>query len=165
MNRIEIGQIVKPQGLMGELKVKPFADEIAFKSLDYVYLDNSNVKTKVNKSTFRLGFAFITLDGVVDRTMADNLRGKTISIDRDDLIVKEGELIIDDMLDMKVFLSTGENVGEIISIEQYGSADIITISGKFGKWQVPYIADLVESVDKVNKVMVLNAKRFEEVKV
>ena len=49
--------------------------------------------------------------------------------------------------------------------EQYGSADVLTISGKLGKWQVPYIKDLVESIDKQNKIMVLNAKRFDEVKV
>lgn len=165
MEKIEIGIIVKAQGLNGEVKVKPYTDAEVFENLTYVYLSGKNEIVNVKKSTFRLGFAYITLENVSDRNMADELRGKEIFINREDLELPEDEFIIDDIIGMKVFLSTGEDYGEILQVEQYGSADILTISGQFGKWQVPYIADLVESVDKANKVMVLNAKRFEEVKV
>ena len=165
MDKIEIGQIVKAQGLSGEVKVKPFTDAEVFDSLKYVFLGEEKDKRNILKSVFRMGFAFITIEGIDDRTKAEAIRGKEVSILREDMNLPEDELIIDDLISMKVFLSNGENVGDIIQVEQYGSADILTINGKFGKWQVPYIKDLVESVDKDNKVMVLNAKRFEEVKV
>lgn len=165
MDKIEIGQILKAQGLSGEVKVKPFTDAEVFNSLKYVFLGDENTKHNVIKSVFRMGYAFITIEGIDDRTKAEAVRGKDISILREDMELPEDELIIDDLISMKVYLSNGENVGEITQVEQYGSADILTIIGKFGKWQVPYIKDLVESVDKGNKVMVLNAKRFEEVKV
>ncbi|MGN1227855.1 MAG: ribosome maturation factor RimM [Christensenellales bacterium] len=165
MEKIEIGQIVKSQGLSGEVKVKPYADEKVFQNIDYVYLGDADKKINIIKSTFRLGFAFLTFEGVDDRTKADAIRGKELLIDKQDLVVDEDEFIIDDLIKMRVYLSNGEDYGEIILVEQYGSADIITINGKFGKWQVPLIADLVESIDKANKVMVLNAKRFDEVKV
>lgn len=165
MYLLEIGKIVKAQGLSGEVKVIPYTDDKNMANLQYVLVGEKQVRFDVAKSVCRLGFCFLTLSGVDDRTKAEGLVGQVLYIDKSDLIIAEDECVIDDLMGMKVFLSSGENYGEIISVEQYGSADVITVSGQYGKWQFPYITDLVESVDKANKVMVLNAKRFEEVKV
>ena len=165
MELIEVGKIVKAQGLSGEVKVMPFADNENMNKLSYVYVGEKRQKYNVVKAVCRLGFCYLTLANVDDRTKAEKLAGQVIYIDKADLIVGEDEYIIDDLIGMKVFLSSGEDYGEIISVEQYGSADVISINGKFGKWQFPYISEVVESVDKSNKIMVLNAQRFEEIKV
>lgn len=165
MELIEVGKIVKAQGLSGEVKVMPFTDNENMNKLSYVYIGENGQKFDVVKSVCRLSFCYLTLANVDDRTKAEKLSGQVIYIDKADLIVGEDECIIDDLIGMKVFLSSGENYGEIISVEQYGSADVITINGKFGKWQFPYISEVVESVDKSSKIMVLNAQRFEEIKV
>lgn len=165
MSLIEIGKIVKAQGLSGEVKVMPYADDENMGKLSYVYVGENGQKCDVVKAVCRLGFCFVTLAGVDDRTKAEKLVGQVLFIDKADLSVAEGECIIDDLIGMKVILSSGEDYGEIVMVEQYGSADVITLNGKFGKWQFPFINDVVESVDKSNKIMVLNAKRFEEIKV
>lgn len=162
---IEIGKIIKAQGLKGELKVQYYADAENMSNLQYVIIGDNKKRYTVLSSIIRVGYCYITLDGVDDRTKAENFIGKEIFINKEDLSIEEDECIIDDLLGMKVILSSGDNYGEIINVEQYGSADILTISGQYGKWQVPYISELVESVDKQNKIMVLNEKRFEEVKV
>ena len=52
-----------------------------------------------------------------------------------------------------------------MEINNYGSADIFVISGKFGKWQFPFIDDVVQEINKKEKKIILIKKRFDEVKV
>ena len=84
MGRLIIGEVLKPQGIRGELKVKTFTDfPENVKAFGTVYIEDTPYKIL----SFRVGTdgaAYIGLRGVPDRNAAELLRGKKIEGERED---------------------------------------------------------------------------------
>ena len=84
MERLLIGEVLKPQGIRGELKVKTFTDTpYDVKKFGTVYIDNTAYKIL----SFRVGpdgAAYLGLRGIPDRNAAELFRGKKIEGDRED---------------------------------------------------------------------------------
>lgn len=160
--KVEVGKILKPQGIKGEMKVVLFISYDRFKDLKQVTINNRlyDIKSAVE----RLGFVYMTLEGVLDRNDALALHSMSIFAECEEITLDEGECFVQDMIGMAVYVGE-ECYGNILSVEQYGSADVITIQGRYGKWQFPYLADLVVRLDKENKKLYLDEARFDEVKV
>ena len=78
-----VGTILKPQGIRGELKVKPYTDfPEDFKEFKNLYLDGE--KRRVLSVRVGDGMVFLGLSGVPDRNAAELLRGKNLELDRDE---------------------------------------------------------------------------------
>ena len=78
MSRLVIAEVLKPQGIRGELKIKTFTDfPEDVKAFKTVYIDDTPYKIL----SFRVGeggAAYIGLRGIVDRNAAELMRGKTL---------------------------------------------------------------------------------------
>ena len=160
--KVEVGKVLKPQGIKGELKVMPYIDFEKFKDLEVLTINNKEYKIK--NAVFRLGYIYLTLEGIEDRNQALLLHSQSILAEGEEIALEEGEFFVQDLIGMDVYVED-ENYGKVIAIDQFGSADVITIQGSFGKWQFPYLTDVVVELDVANKKMVLDKKRFEEVRV
>lgn len=160
---IKIGEITKPQGINGELKVRPYVDDMGrFDYLKEVYVDDKLykvAKTRVNGID-----AYLSLLGVVDRNTAELLRGKELFVTRDNAMpLDEGEFYIVDVLGSDVILDDGTIIGKVTDITQ-ANVDIYTVVKANGKvLRFPFLKDLVTGVDIHNKKVHLKAKRFLEV--
>ena len=72
-----IGQILKPQGVRGELKVKPITcDPERFAETEYVFLKKGDKYVKQNVNVTRLSddAVYMFFEGVNDRNAAELLR-------------------------------------------------------------------------------------------
>ncbi|MBO7187021.1 MAG: 16S rRNA processing protein RimM [Clostridia bacterium] len=162
-NLIKIGEITKPQGIRGEVKIKAYVDdENRFYDLDEVYVGDTLYRVlfvRVNGAE-----VFLTLKGVADRNSAELLRGKELFVTRDNAVeLNENEFFIVDVLGARVVLSDGTNIGEIIDITQ-SRTDIFTVRKDNGKiLRFPFLKDLLIKMDLENKQVLLDAKRFSEV--
>lgn len=162
MSRIVIGEILKPQGIKGEVKVKMKEEEF-FSNLSFVYLKNE--KTAVNRVVVRGGYAYVMFDGCNDRNKAELLRGFKLKVDREDLpTFNEDEYLIEDLIGLTVIDEQEYEIGQVKDILQFGATDIVVTGGKFGKWQFPLIKDIVVKVDLARKRLIVDRKHFEEVK-
>ena len=75
---IKIGEIVRPQGIRGEVKLRAMcSDEGYYAQLESVYLARGGeyVPRRVIKGRCNAGFAVLLLEGVADRNAAEELRG------------------------------------------------------------------------------------------
>ena len=75
---LQIGEIVKPQGIRGEVKLRAMTSDMdRYARLETVYLKEGGkyVPHKVRKGRSYDGFAFLQLEGVNDRNQAELLRG------------------------------------------------------------------------------------------
>ena len=164
---ILIGKILKPQGIKGELKVNPLTSRInRFKALNYVLIEDN----KYNITSVRVGvdgFVYLTLSEVTDRNMAETLRNKELYILRSDSIkLNKDEFFIDDLMHSVIYSENDKEIGEIINIENYGSADIITVACGFGdSFSFPLLKDLIISLDAENKKVIINEEKLKEIKV
>ena len=78
-----IGEITKPQGVRGEVKVRPCTcDPERFEGLETVYIEKDGGYEPLKITVNRLGVdaVFMNVAGVTDRDMAEKLRGTLLYI-------------------------------------------------------------------------------------
>ena len=165
MKRLLIGEVLKPQGIRGELKVKAFTDfPEDIKAFGTVYIDNLPYKIL----SFRVGgdgAAYIGLRGVPDRNAAELFRGKKLEGNREDAPeLNEGQYYIIDIIGLRCESEEGELLGIVKDINTLAS-DVYTIEQDGKDILFPAIKGVVLSVDIPNGKMVVDKKRFAEVAV
>ncbi len=165
MDLLKIARVLKPQGIKGEMKLEPIIQDMDFfKKLKHVIIEGKTYT--IRSSAARQGFAYIMVEGIVEPNGVEALRNKIVEVKREDApVLMPDEFFIEDMLGVKVFDESGNEYGEITKIEQYGAADVYTITGRSGVHTFPFIKDMVISIDMLGKTMVVNAERLNEVMV
>lgn len=162
--KIEIGKVLKAQGIKGEIKLACFVDDAAMlKGVKQVY---------IGTTTYAVGhircdgaFCYILLDGVKDRNTAELLRNWTVYADKENVILPKNRYFIDDLLGCRVSTNEGVSVGEVTSVLQYGAADVFVCKADKGEVSFPFLNDLVLNVNVERKAITVDAKRFGEVAV
>ena len=161
---LTIGTILKPQGIRGEVKVKPYTDYAEdFKEIKRIFLDGEEVK--VLSVRIGAGAVFFGLKGVPDRNAAELLRGKDVLIPREDAPDPgEGRYYIADLLGSEVFTEEGESLGILKDIRQ-AATDIYTIERDGKETLFPAVKGVITVLDIENKKITVDKKRFLEVAV
>ena len=165
MSRLIIAEVLKPQGIRGELKIKTFTDfPEDVKAFKTVYIDGNPYKIL----SFRIGndgAAYLGLRGIPDRNAAELLRGKTIEGERDDgPALEEGQYYIVDILGLLCETEEGEALGTVTDISNF-SSDIYTIEKAGKKILFPAVKGVIKRVDLESKKLVVDKKIFDEIAV
>ena len=122
-----VGEILKPQGVRGEAKIKPYASNPDdFKRWKTLYLKEGEAYRPLEARCSRVhdGFAYVTLEGCTTPEDVERLRGKEIYVDRAHAAkLGEDEVYISDLIGCEAFTREGEKVGVLIDVLQYGTVD------------------------------------------
>lgn len=156
MESVIIGEILKPQGIKGELKVFPLTDNMDRYNLlkDVVLTDGKITKTfQVNKVRIDpKGMVYLNLEGIVTKEDAEKLRGFEIRIDRSEVPVLQDRWYYFELEGMKVY----ENevlLGTLTRVLETGANDIYLVQGDKGEICVPALKSVVKKVDVPSKRM------------
>ena len=165
MDRLLIGEVLKPQGIRGELKVKTFTDEPEdVKKFGTVYIDNVAYKIL----SFRVGpdgAAYMGLRGIPDRNAAELFRGKKLEGDRMDAPeLEEGRFYIVDVIGLSCETEDGEFLGTVTDIVNLAS-DVYTIEKAGKSILFPAVKGVIVKVDLGNKKLIINKATFDEIAV
>ena len=165
MERLKIGEVLKPQGIRGELKIKIFTDfPEDVKAFGTVYIDGTAYKIL----SFRVdgsGAAYVGLRGIPDRNAAELFRGKILEGDREDAPeLEEGQYYIVDMIGLSCYADDGEFLGTLCDV-QILSSDIYTLEKDGKKIMFPVVNGVVLDVDIAGKKMTVNKKVFDQIAV
>ena len=97
-----LGEIVRPQGIRGEVKVKHYTDDpYRFEDLETVYLKRGNEYQPIGVLDARVqkDDVYLTLEGIEDRNEAEKLRGVQLWVDRENAVeLDEDQVFIADIL-------------------------------------------------------------------
>ena len=165
MRELVVGTVLKPQGIRGELKIKPYTDSAeTFRAIGRVFLGGEEYKVLSVRTGD--GAVYLGLRGVPDRNAAELLRGKDVVIPRDEApALPEGSYYIADLLGSELVTEEGEALGTLLSVTQ-AATDIYTLKTEGGKEILfPAAKGVVLNVDVENKKITLSKKRFFEVAV
>lgn len=165
MQRLTIGEVLKPQGIRGELKIKTFTDYPenvkAFKTL---YIDGTPYKIL----SFRVGndgAAYVGLRGIPDRNAAELFRGKKIEGDREDAPpLDDGQYYIVDIIGLSCETEEGETLGVVKDIASLAS-DVYTIEKAGKSILFPAVKGVIKKVDLDNKKLIVDKAVFDEIAV
>ena len=163
MEYLTVGEVIKAQGIKGEIKVRPLTDNpLRFKKLKIVYIDNR--PNKILTARITDGFVFLCLDGCDTRDKALALVGKELKIDRVNAVeLDEGSYFIADLIGCTVCDENGNVLGIIKDILQYGAADVITAQKDGKEFRFPFLKRIVEEIDTDARIFKVSAKKLAEV--
>ena len=161
---LTIATIVKPQGIRGEVKVLAMTDfPEDLKAFDKVYIGGNCYKMlKVRPQGGNC--AFVTLSGIADRNAAELLRGKEITVLREDApALPEDTFYIADVIGCTVVDDEGKIYGEVESITP-ARTDIYEVRKPDGKiLTFPAVEGLITDIDVVARKVTVSAARIKEV--
>lgn len=166
---ITIGQITKPQGVRGEVKVKPLTDDPSrFCVLKSVFVGGQPYKVlgaRVSGTD-----VFVKLAGIDDRNKAEELRGKLITIDRAAAVpLGEGEFFIADLIGSTLLARSDgkeDTIGKVVSVQSFGAADVFTIDiGGAKQMTFAFVKALNAEYDENSNTLCVDGERLKEVAV
>ena len=159
-----VGEVLKPQGIRGELKIKPFTDTAEdFRSFKRVFLNGEEYK--VLSVRVGDGAVFLGLRGVPDRNAAELLRGREVAVPREEAPEpEEGRYYIADLLGSELVTEEGKLLGTLTAIRQ-AATDIYTVECGGKEILFPAVKGVITALDLDEKRITVNEKRFNEVAV
>ena len=164
-----IGEVLKPQGLRGEIKVRPItADPMRSSRLKGVCLEKDGVMVPISMKCVRIepDAVYLLVEGVKDRDQAEKLRGQLIYVDRANAIVlPEDTEFICDLIGCRATDDEGNDYGELVQVLQPGAGDVYVFQGPLGEVLVPALKRAVTQVNVREKRITLCAAVLREVAV
>lgn len=166
-----IGEIVKPQGIRGEVKMSAaFSDMSRYTSLETVFLQRGKgemTEYAVVKGRTYDGFAFLALKGVSDRNQAEALRGYSVYVDRDHAFeLDEDTNFVDDLIGLTAVDSRGNVIGELVDVLSPNAySDVYVFDTPRGEMMMPALRRVVIEVDLDEEKIVLDEEVLAEVAV
>lgn len=151
--RISVGEIVKAQGIKGEVKVRSLSDnEERFKIGSKLFIGDEIVTIKRSyKQKAMLILGFEEYDNINDIL---KFVGKDLTIDEKDLgKLAEDEVYIKDLIGLKV-ICDGQNVGEIVDVfSGVYPNDVYVIKTDGGEVLLPAIKNTIKKIDTEEKII------------
>lgn len=157
---IALAAIAGAHGVRGEVRLKLLGDGLAALKAHKSFNNGALVPEALRDDG--KGGAIARLAGVADRTAAEALRGTLLTVPRAALPpLGEGEYYHVDLLGLAVIADDdGEELGEVVAVENFGAGDVIEIARPDGKkFMVPMRPEAVPRWDA--SVLVL-ARAFAE---
>lgn len=164
-----IGEVLKPQGIRGEVKVKPYAaDTDAFHDWKTLYVLHSGVYEPISSVCARVhdGFAYLTLGDCRSMDDAEKLRGEKLYIDRAHALpLEEDEVYISDLMDCVAVDENSEELGVLKDVLQHGAVDVYVFRGAKGEWMAPALKAVFPQVDVAARRIHVVREKLDEVAV
>ena len=144
--RIALAAVAGAHGVKGEVRLKLFGDSVdSLARQESVFAGGVERRLLFARSAGKGAVA--RFEGVEDRTAAEALRGTLIEVDRAVLPpLEEGEYYHADLIGLTAIDASGDAVGTVVAVENYGAGDLLEIELGNGKRAlIPFrdgIADL-----------------------
>lgn len=148
----EVGQIVNTFGIKGQLKVKPFTDDMErFEELKTVYICKKNEmkKVEIEDVKYNKQCVLLKVKGIEDLTEAEKYKGLFLKIDRKDAKkLPKDTYFIADILGLEVYTEEGELLGKVDDIFSTGANDVYVVKDELGKQiLLPSIPEVLKEID------------------
>lgn len=163
-----LAQILKPQGIKGEVKLKPFVDDLSrFDELAFVYIKKSGeyIKREVQSERTYKHFAYVKLEGCDDRNTAETLRNMMLYIDRENAApLDDGAHYIADLEGCSVVTTEGTVLGELVEVISTGATDVYSVKGE-KSFMFPAAPHVILKKDVDNRCITVDSESLEQMAV
>lgn len=124
---VTLAAIIGAHGVAGEVRLKLFGEGVATLSKHKSFNEGALTLVKVRDDGKGGGIARFAQSST--RADAERLRGTALTVPREALPpLGEGEFYHADLLGLPTVTDTGEPVGSVLAIENFGATDIIEIA-------------------------------------
>ena len=145
---LEVGKVTNVHGLMGEVRVQPWADSpdflCQFKTL---YVDKAHWPIRVERARVHKNMVILKLEGVSDVNGALAMRNAVLYIDRKDANLPEGSFFLADLMDMEVRDTQGKVLGKIADVLTLPANNVYVVRGGEREIMIPAVDQFVKEVN------------------
>ena len=163
---ILLGEVGRPFGIKGEIRIHPYNPFTeSFENINYIFLlspegEMSRFEVKQVRA-HQMNF-LLMLEGISDRSSAEKMRGWKVLVDEKQLPpCKEGEFYWFQLIGLKVILENGEEVGEVVRIEEtnpyLNGNDILVLKSECQEVMIPFTKNEVKKVDLERGVIIFRS--------
>jgi len=156
VDSIIIGEVLKPQGVQGEVKVYPITDDpTRFKQLKKVMVSDGKTTEILRINSVRIdpkGLVFLTIEGISTREEAEKYRGFTVKVDIKDVPPLKDRWYYFELEGMMVY-ENNELLGTLTKVLATGANDVYFVQGDDREILVPALKTVVKNVDVPGKRM------------
>jgi 16S rRNA processing protein RimM len=153
----EMGRIVQPHGIGGELKIAPETDDPSrFHSLKTIYVGSSEESTvsfdilSVRLQPSKYGITVVVrLAGINSRDEVEKLKKlKVFALEADLPELEDGEYFISDLINLRVCLPDKSEIGVVIDVIE-GSVQNLLVVSRDGQPNalIPMVEEFIVEID------------------
>ena len=160
---ISIGELIKPHGIKGELKILFFNEESkSLKNGQIVFLKDSNdqkanfYKYKIERVVYSIKnrIKFFEIDSI---DSADKLRGFSVSILRGDFPeLKDDEYYLNDLIGYHLIDSSNKNYGIVNDVLAFPANNVLSVTLENKEYLIPLIDDVIVEINQDNKKIIID---------
>ena len=160
MDLFEIGRVLKPRGLKGQLRCFSFLSSHGLASpLTEVYFRTDrgiSASHPLKDIIFSGKFFFLSVAGIDNVEDAGKMSGADVLVSGVHLHpLDEDEYYWKDIIGLEVLTETGQSLGKVESIFSTGSNDVYVCSHGEKEILIPAIGDVIIKVDLVEKRLII----------
>lgn len=150
---VRVGLVTKPHGIKGEIKLQlDFGEPEEFLNYTEIMLDSPGYESgrtfKVSRCRFQGDLVILQLDGVSDRTAAEELRGSEVWIDRQLLPeLPAGKYYRHDLVGLSVVTEKGRKLGRVEDFLATGGHDVLVVLDGRREYLIPLADEFLVNVD------------------
>lgn len=154
-----IGQITKPHGVNGEMRVQPHTDlPERFTWLDMVYIGERDPQPhEVTGVRLHKNMVLLKLAGFNNRNEAETLRGQLLQVpEHEALPLEDGEYFLFQLIGLLVVTDQGLELGELVEVIETGANHVFRVTGAGKEVLLPDIDDVILDIDFDNGRMTVH---------
>lgn len=142
---LEVGKVTNVHGLMGEVKVQPWADSPEFLcQFKTLYLDEAHFPMTVQRARVHKNMVIIKFEGPTDVPSALSLQGATLYIDRSDAKLPEGAFFLADIYGLEVRdAADGTVLGSIADVLTLPANNVYVVKGGARELMIPAVPQFI----------------------
>ena len=142
---LEVGKVTNVHGLMGEVKVQPWADSPEFLcQFKTLYVDEARFPMTVQRARVHKNMVIIKFEGPTDVPSALSLRNAISYIDRADAKLPEGAFFLADIYGLEARdAASGEVLGKIADVLTLPANNVYVIKGGKRELMIPAVPQFI----------------------
>lgn len=156
MKSVLIGEVIKPQGVQGEVKVYPMTDDPErYKRLKKVLLTDGNNAECFQVQNVRVdpkGLVYLILQGITTREAAEKYRGWHVIIDRSQVAPLKDRWYYFELEGLEVY-EDDVFLGVLTKVLATGSNDVYVVEKDKREICIPALKSVVKKVDVLGQRM------------
>lgn len=155
---VEIGSILGPHGINGQVKIKSFTEVpegmFLYKNL-FIGNEQKPIKIKlVRKIKHNL---ICTVENIKTRNEAETIRNLILYVKRDEFpILNDNEFYQRDLLNFEVFNLKRESFGFIISFNDFGGGQLVEVENLNKRFYLPIGKTFLKNINYQDREVILD---------
>lgn len=155
--RLLVGRIGRAHGILGEATIEVRTDEPDRRfAIGATVQTDSHGELKIISGRVHNGILLLGFEGIHDRNAIEKLRNTLLYADVDiNEESDEDDYHVLQLIGCAAVLESGESFGEVTDVINLPGQDLLAIATKDGEKLIPFVRQLVPTVDIANKKVVV----------